>query len=90
MAFNHLVPAEGPFILSNGNQIGINLTYPNFEDKGAQWIMADPIGPGQFTVTDMTKERRIAVPNQLHVVYGVTVKCTGNDGLFSVQGGGNV
>jgi hypothetical protein len=90
MAFNHLVPAEGPFILSAGSQIGVNVTYPNFEDMGAQWIMADPIGPGQFTVTDMTKERRIAIPNRLHVVYGVTVKCTGSDGLFSVQGGGNV
>jgi hypothetical protein len=90
MAFNNLMPADGPFILSAGNQIGINMWYEEFADKGAQWIMADPIGPGQFTVTDMTKERRIAVPNQLHVVYGVTVKCTGDDGLFSIQGGGNV
>jgi hypothetical protein len=90
MAFNNLVPVDGPFVLSSGNQIGVNVTYPNFADMGAQWIMADPIGPGRFTVTDMSKERRIAVPNLLQVVYSATVKCTGTDGLFSVQGGGNI
>jgi hypothetical protein len=88
MAFNNI---HNPgFVLSAGASIGVWITLSG-GDNGAQWIMADPIGPGALTVTGMTKERKIQVPNQLVVVYSTTVTNTGNDfSIFTLQGGGNV
>jgi hypothetical protein len=89
MAFNNVRMAAGPFMLSAGASVGVWIAFG--EDRGAQWIMADPIGPGVLTVTAMTKERKIQVPNQLIVVYSTTVTNNGSDfSLFSLQGGGNV
>jgi hypothetical protein len=87
MAFNDI---HNPgFVLSAGASIGVWIDRGG--DNGAQWIMADPIGPGRLTVTGMTKERKIQVPNQLIVVYSTTVTNTGNDfSIFTIQGGGNV
>ncbi len=91
MAFNNLRPSDGPFVLDAGASVGVWITHNGGDDFGAQWIMADPIGPGTLTVTGMTKERRIQVPNRLVVIYSTSVTNTGNDfSLFSVQGGGNV
>jgi hypothetical protein len=90
VAFNNEHPADGPFVLSAGSSVGVWITF-NDGDRGAQWIMADPIGPGMLTVTGMTKERKIQVPNQLVVVYSTSVTNSGNDSsIFTIQGGGNV
>lgn len=90
MAFNGVQPPDGPFVLSAGESVGVWISFPD-GDRGAQWIMADPIGPGKLTVSGMTKERQIRVPNQLKVVYQTTVTNTGSDfALFTLQGGGNV
>jgi len=89
MAFNGVRPADGPFVLSDGESVGVWIFFDG--DRGAQWIMADPIGPGKLTVSGMTKERQIQVPNRLKVVYSTTVTNTGSDfALFTIQGGGNV
>jgi len=86
MAFNNV----GSFSLSDGAAVRIWVSWDT-EDHGAQWIMADPIGPGSLMVTEATKERQIQVPNQLRVVYWTTVTNVGSDSsIFSVQGGGNV
>ena len=88
MAFNNI---GGPFTLDAGASTGVWIARTDGADMGAQWIMADPIGPGKLTVTGMTKERQIKVPNQLVVVYSTTVTNTGNDfSIFYLQGGGNV
>lgn len=90
MAFNNIHPADGPFVLSAGASVGVWISFRD-GDRGAQWIMADPIGPGVLTVTGMTKERKIQVPNQLVVVYSTAVTNTGSDfSIFTIQGGGNV
>ena len=89
MAFNNVHPPDGPFVLAPGASVSIWISFD--QDQGAQWMMADPIGPGQLTVTGMTKERKIVVPNRLVVVYSTTVTNTGRDfSIFSMQGGGNV
>jgi hypothetical protein len=65
-------------------------------DRGAQWIMAAPIGidPATLRVTDHTKQHK---PRRGHpgpesiVVYSVTVTNIGGERAhFSLQGGGNV
>jgi len=90
MGFNGVGSADGPYVLDAGESVGIGIAYDD-GDHGAQWIMADPIGPGKLTVSGMSKERKIVVPNRLKVVYSTTVKNTGYDyALFTVQGGGNV
>jgi hypothetical protein len=90
MAFNNVQGLGGPFVLGSGVSVGVWISWGS-DDHGTQWIMADPIGPGRLTVTGMTKEKRIAVPNRLLVVYSTTVTNTGPDfSLFSLQGGGNV
>ncbi len=58
-------------------------------DHGAQWIMANPNGPGNLQVDNFAKEKRIRVPNALDTVYWVTVTNLGEDTVFSLQGGGN-
>jgi hypothetical protein len=89
MAFNNVHPPSGPFVLAAGASTGLWISYG--DDRGAQWIMADPIGPGKLTVSGMTKERKIEVPNRLVVVYSTSVTNTGSDfSIFSMQGGGNV
>jgi hypothetical protein len=95
MAFNGLQPSGGPFVLADGasTQVWVrrNVSNGHGSDLGAQWIMADPIGPGSLQVDNFVKQRNIVVPNQLEVVYLVTVTNVGfDDSLFSVQGGGNV
>lgn len=86
MAFNNVQNAG--FVLSAGASIGV---WIDLGDRGAQWIMADPIGPGRLAVSGMTKERKIVVPNQLVVIYSTTVTNVGSDfSIFSLQGGGNV
>jgi hypothetical protein len=56
----------------------------------AQWIMANPIGPGALEVSNFAKERRVRVPNGIEVFCWVTVTNIGEDTLFNIQGGGNV
>lgn len=89
MAFNDIQPVEGPFIIGQG-PVRLSLRYPNGEDHGAQWIMANPIGPGALEVSNFAKERRVGGRNSFEVVYWVTVTNIGEDTLFNVQGGGNV
>jgi len=80
----------GSFALSSGASLRIWMSYDG-QDAGAQWIMADPIGPGSLMVSEATKERQIQVPDQLRTVYWTTVTNVGSDiSLFSITGGGNV
>ncbi|TFW20390.1 hypothetical protein E4L96_10490 [Massilia arenosa] len=89
MSFNNIQPAEGPFIIGAG-PVRLAMWYPNGEDHGAQWIMANPIGPGALEVSHFTKERRVRPQNGVEIVYSVTVTNVGEDTLFNIQGGGNV
>lgn len=89
MAFNNVQPSDGPFSIGS-EPVRVWLTLGNSEDFGAQWIMANPIGPGSLEVSNFTKEKRIRVPNALDVIYWVTVNNDGEDTLFNIQGGGNV
>ncbi|MBC7705494.1 MAG: hypothetical protein H7274_16305 [Rhodoferax sp.] len=89
MAFNNIQPAEGPFIIGKG-PVRLFIQYPNGDDYGAQWIMANPIGPGALEVSNFAKERRVRVQNGIEVFYWVTVTNIGEDTLFNIQGGGNV
>jgi hypothetical protein len=89
MAFNDIQPTEGPFIIGAG-PVRLSIRYPNGDDHGAQWIMANPIGPGALEVSNFAKERRVRVPNGIEVFYWVTVTNIGEDTLFNIQGGGNV
>lgn len=89
MAFNDIQPSEGPFIIGEG-PVRLGIIYPNGEDLGAQWIMANPIGPGFLEVSNFAKEKRIRPRNGVDVFYWVTVTNVGEDTLFNVQGGGNV
>ncbi|RZF24564.1 hypothetical protein EVC45_38180 [Paraburkholderia sp. UYCP14C] len=92
MAFNNVGGPSGKFSLASGSQVGAWISWGT-EDLGAQWIMADPVGPGKFTVSEMTKEKTITVPNSLSVTYSTTVTNVGDDifaVLFTIQGGGNV
>lgn len=88
MAFNGL----GDFSLSDGSSMGVVVFFNGgATDLGAQWIMADPRGPGVLQVTNFTKERRFVPPNQLRTFYWAVVTNTGlGVALFSLQGGGNV
>ncbi|HEX3945773.1 MAG TPA: hypothetical protein VHW69_16980 [Rhizomicrobium sp.] len=62
MAFNDLIPSDGPFFLAPGQSMGITVWFGDpGDDHGAQWIMAHPIAadtqpPAQLTVTNFTKE----------------------------------
>jgi hypothetical protein len=89
MAFNHI---GSPVALGAGSPpITVGVHWDDGDgDRGAQWIMADPIGPGTLAVNNFVKERRIVVPNKLHVFYWATVTNIGaDDALFTLHGGGN-
>ena len=91
MAFNGLMPPEGPFALSAGERTRVWVVRNGGEDFGAQWIQAHPIGPGFLQVSDFAKEHRVKIPNSLITVYWATVTNVGSDfSLFSLTGGGNV
>ena len=97
MAFNGLQPASGPFSLTVGNQLRVWVTLDDASDNGAQWIMADPIGPGSLQVDSFAKSRTVnADGRSFSITYWCTVTALDDGGsglgvtLFSVQGGGNV
>ena len=85
MSFNNI----GPIIMGEETVTGVWLTLNEGQDFGAQWIMADPIGPGAFTVLNTGKEKKIKVPNQLTVVYWATIQRNGETNMFFLHGGGN-
>jgi hypothetical protein len=91
MAFNGVMPSEGPFVLESGDAVRVWVSRNGGEDFGAQWIQAHPIGPGFLQVTDFAKEHRIEIPNRLITVYWATVTNIGSAfSIFSLSGGGNI
>jgi hypothetical protein len=102
MAFNKIGP---PVFIWNSSSLRIGIRYGSGDDKGAQWIMADPEvnaqSPwGDLKVNDQTKIRypiyRVDFDagsgsySGSAVEYWVTV--TNNAGYaqwFTLQGGGN-
>lgn len=99
MAFNNVQPPEGPFSLSVGDSVGVSIFYGNpGQDRGAQWIMANPIGrsPGALEVSGFVKRRQFLGGRDTAVTYEATVTCIDDGGsgygltLFDLSGGGNV
>jgi hypothetical protein len=98
VAFNNLQPASGPFGLSVGGTAQVWVKYNGgSDDLGAQWIEANPIGPGTLQVDKFIKSRTV---NSDGRSFAVTYLCTvtaiddGGSGLgvllFNLDGGGNV
>jgi len=66
-------------------------------DQGAQWMQANPVGPGTVHTGDFAKARTINPDGQsFTVTYSCTVIATDDGGsglgvvLFNIDGGGNV
>lgn len=96
MGFNGLQPSSGPYSLSVGNQTQIWISWPDGSDHGAQWIEANPVGPGSLQVDQFIKSRTISPDGQsFSVTYlcNVTAIDDGGSGLgvtlFNLDGGGN-
>jgi hypothetical protein len=99
MAYNNV----GDYWLGAGHEVTVSIAYdapigrePEWggTDRGAQWIMAAPIGidPARLVVRDHTKEHkpRRTSPGDPIVVYSVTVINAGSESAhFNLQGGGN-
>lgn len=83
MSFNNVWPATGPFFLDAGASTVVQIkrgvsdfTQPG-EDRGAQWIMADPVAPKkgekqfvvQLQVSNFSKTRNyLDGPNTIEIL----------------------
>ena len=78
MSFNKVKPTAGPFFLAAGASTRVGIWYGGprgkqfGDDKGAQWIMADPtdineppsVLPASLSVSDFTKIREIWIEDE--------------------------
>lgn len=84
MSFSNLMPANGPFFLDVGASMlihfkrGVSDFSQPGEDRGAQWMMADPVAPKrgekqfvvQLQVSDFSKTRNYLVGPQTTEIVG--------------------